>query len=120
MVQRQDIWTLIIKYYPGAIAAGVEPVATEGFENGPEHYHPHRIRFQHPPKREEFLDIVKWTPWMSVWDESLVPIIEEWPIPAAMHKRACVDLIEDGAKVGELIVERDHFWINDDTERPAA
>ena len=84
-------------------------MATEGFENGPEYYHPHKIRFQYPPKREEFLEIVKWTPWMSVWDETLVPTVmkTEWPIPAAMHKRAFIDLIEDGAKVGELIVERD-------------
>lgn len=120
MVTRQDTWTLIIRYYPGAIAAGVTPVATEGFENGPEYYHAHKIRFQHPPKRGEFLDIVKWTPWMSVWDETLVPTImkTQWPIPAHTKKRAYVDLVEDGAKVGELIVERDHFWINDYTERP--
>ena len=121
-MKRQDVWCLTIRYWPSAANAGVTPIPTYAFEEGPQFYRPHKIRFLYPPTYEDFLEVYGRTPWMSVWRDTLLPVLEktEWPIPPLTKKRVFVDLMEDGKQVGELTVDREYLWENNSTERPAS
>lgn len=96
-----DIWVLIIE-------RGITPLITE-------------ISFGEAPSRRDFLQVVRQTPWMSVWEEKLLPIIKKtkWPMPAGGYKRNEVDLVENSKKIGRLVIERRQVYKNQYNKRPA-
>jgi hypothetical protein len=120
-MKRHDIWCLTIRFWPRAAEADIAPVPTFGFEEGPQYYRPTSLRFDYPPTLGDFMEVYRRTPWMGVWRETLIPILQRlnWPIPAITKKRVTVDLVQDGKQVGELVVEREDLWENQYVERPA-
>jgi hypothetical protein len=83
-------------------------------DTNPAYYRPHDIDFDHPPSRADFLEIVQQTPWMSVWEKDLLPLVQrnDWPMIDGAHKGAHVDLMDEGRKVGELKVWRQECFVN--------
>jgi len=61
-MKRHDYWQLTIHFWPAATEAGVQPVKAIGFEDGPQFYRPDTIDFDHPPSRDEFLEVVQTIP----------------------------------------------------------
>jgi hypothetical protein len=114
-MKRVDYWTLTIHFWPTATEAGVKPVKTDGFQEGPQFYRPDSIDFDKPPSREEFLEVVQSVPWMGVWQDALLPLVatNPWPMIDCAHKAAHVDLCnEQGQVVGRLEVRRNQRWAN--------
>lgn len=108
-MKRHDYWTLTIHFWPAATEAGVQPVKANAYEDGPQFYRPDAIDFDHPPSREEFLEVTQAIPWMGVWQDTLLPIVASnpWPMIDMAHKAAHVDLKnEQGQIVGQLEVRR--------------
>ena len=96
-----DIWVLIIE-------RGATPLVTE-------------ISFGEAPSRRDFLQIVRQTPWMSVWEEKLLPIVKKtkWPMPAGGFKANEIDLVdESGKKIGRLRIERRQVYKNQYNKQP--
>ncbi|NLS97540.1 MAG: hypothetical protein GXX96_35825 [Planctomycetaceae bacterium] len=114
-MKRHDYWQLTVHFWPAATEAGVQPVKANGFEEGPQFYRPDTIDFDHPPSRDEFLAVVQTIPWMSVWQDTLLPVVANnpWPMIDFAHKAAHIDLKnEQGQIVGQLEVRRQERWAN--------
>jgi hypothetical protein len=114
-MKRTTYWRLTVSFWPSAAKAGVRPVISHGFEAGEQFYRPHDLDFEHPPSREEFLEIVSVVPWMQAAWHRLLPILVKnpWPMLDTAHKAATVDLKdEDGLCVGRLEVRREDRWLN--------
>jgi hypothetical protein len=114
-MKRHDYWQLTIHFWPAATEAGVQPVKANAFEDGPQFYRPDSIDFDHPPSRDEFLEVTQAIPWMSVWQDTLLPVVASnpWPMIDMAHKAAHVDLKnEQGQIVGQLEVRRQERWAN--------
>jgi hypothetical protein len=113
-VKRQDIWRLTVAYWPRATAAGLEPQVAVGFSEGAQFYRPHDIDFNQPPSREDFLAVVRQTPWMQVWQKDLLPVIDQnqWPTVLPGFKAAEVELKVLGKVVGKLRVRRQDLYVN--------
>ena len=123
-MRKQDYWRLTVSFWPRAAAARVEPTVMVGFPHDHDtnraYYRPHDIDFDHPPSRADFLEVVQQRPWMSVWQEDLLPLIErnDWPMIDYAHKGANVDLMDEGRKVGELKVLRQECFMNTPYQTP--
>lgn len=79
------------------------------------------ICFIHVPSKEDFLRVVKQTPWMVVWENELIPLIKKtkWPMVAAGYKRNEVELVQGKEVVGKITIERRQVYKNNYNERPA-
>lgn len=112
-----DDFRLTIHFWPRAAAASVRPQPFEGFtlDEDPALYRPHEIVFSHPPARDDFLAVVRQTPWMLTWGDDLMPLIANnaWPMVSPGYKAAHADLIDDkGRVVGRLDVSRSRRYCN--------
>jgi hypothetical protein len=108
-------WRLTIHFWPRAAEAGIQPVVSHGFEGGEQYYRPRSIDFEHPPSREEFIEIVNRVPWMQAAWHKLLPILAKnsWPMLDNCHKSATVDLHDEESRcVGRLEVCREERWMN--------
>ncbi len=108
-------WRLAIHFWPRATEAGVQPVVSHGFEDGEQFYCPRNIDFEHPPRREEFVEIVNRVPWMQAAWHGLLSVLAKnpWPMIDAVHKAATVDIQDtEGRCVGRLEVCREDRWLN--------
>lgn len=108
-------WRLTVAFWPEAVRAGVHPVKTCGYLEGPQYYRPRDIDFHRPPSREEFLQVVRQTPWMRVWEQDLLPVIagNDWPMIDPGHKASHVYLQDSsGRTVGQLDVTKQEFFQN--------
>ena len=78
------------------------------------------ISFAHAPSLEDFLQVVKQTPWMVVWEDELIPLSKkvQWPMPAGGYKRREVDLVDGKNHVGRLVIERRYVWKNQYNKQP--
>jgi hypothetical protein len=115
-MKQQDIWRLTIGYWPRAAEAGLLSCRAVSYrQDGPEFYWPHDLDFAHRPGRDDFLAVVRQTPWMQAWSKTLLPIIacHEWPVVGPCHKAAHVELKADGKVVGELRVYRQTLYLNE-------
>jgi hypothetical protein len=114
-MNRQDIWRLTVAFWPRATEAGLQPCLVVGFaEEGPQFYRPHDIDFACRPSHEDFLAVIRQTPWMQVWEAELLPVIARsaWPRVGPCHKAAHVELTAKGKVVGELRVHRQTLYLN--------
>lgn len=114
-MKREDYWRLTVAHWESAVEAGLRPVIAHGFPDGDQYYHPHDFDFQSPPSREDFLQVCRQLPWTSVWDDSLLPMIEknDWPMIDFCVKASYVDLKDDqGRTVGRLEVRRHNQYQN--------
>ena len=114
-MQKLDFWRLTIAYWPRATEAGLQPCVAVGYgEEGPQFYRPHDIDFANRPSREDFLAVVRQTPWMHVWEARLLPVISlnDWPVLGPYHKASHVELKANGKAVGELCVHRQTLYLN--------
>lgn len=116
-MQRTTYWRLTISFFQRAIEAGMQPRQVTDFPFGesPACYRPHTIDFRNPPSRQDFLDVVRQTPWMSVWEADLLPVVacNEWPMIDPAHKGATVELKDEkGRIVGRLEVWREERFDN--------
>jgi hypothetical protein len=115
-MEKLDFWRLTVAYWPKAAEAGLLPCPIKGFgDEGPQFYRPHNIDFANRPSREDFLAIVRRTPWMHVWEAALLPVIAQTDRPAVgpYHKAAHVELKANGKVVGQLRVHRQTLYLND-------
>jgi hypothetical protein len=114
-MKKLDFWRLTVAYWPKAADAGLQPCVAVGYgEEGAQFHRPHDIDFAKPPTREDFLAVVRQTPWMHVWETTLLPLLaqNDWPIVPACHKAAHVELTAHGKVVGELRVQRHCLYVN--------
>jgi len=104
-MNRVETWDLTIKYW-GDDTHEKESDAT--------------FTFSHPPTREDFLEVCKMTPWTSVWDAHLQPIItaHAWPIIQTGKKGSVIRLFSDGKEVGEVSVWKSYAYENNSYYRP--
>jgi hypothetical protein len=112
---KQDFWRLTIAFWPSAAEAGVDPcIATSFLQEGLQFYRPHDIDFAKPPSHEDFLAVVRQTPWMRGWEKDLLPVIakNEWPVVLPCHKAAQEELKAAGKVVGKLDVRRQTLYLN--------
>jgi hypothetical protein len=110
-------WRLTIHYWPRATEAGVRPQRSIGFsfDESPALYRAHELDFTRPPSREDFHAVVARTPWMTCWEETLLPVLalNHWPMITPGHKGASVDLKDaSGQVVGHLEVWRRDRYCN--------
>ena len=120
-LQERVFYSLTVKYWPKAAEQGVRPIECRGFSDDQGHYSPTVIEFGNPPSRADFLQIVRQTPWMHVWEDALVPVIaaNDWPMLDYAHKRSTVDLLDDQGRVcGELTVQKERFYQNQSVAVP--
>lgn len=108
---RYNFWILTVSFWPEAAEADVRPLVSLSFcDEGPAFYCPREIHFQNPPSRQEFLEVVKTTPWMAhFWNDTLLPVIaaNDWPMIDFMHDGSHVDLKDaKGQVVGQLDVSK--------------
>lgn len=113
---KRDFWQLEIAYWPAAVKAGVRPVKILGVvgSDNPAFYTTTCLDFSNPPSRAEFLEVVKQTSWMSVWEADLLPVIaaNPWPI-LGLKKRNDAKLMDSaGEVVGNLSVSRQTMYTN--------
>src|ERR1700722_741575 len=96
------------------MAAGLDPCIAAGFCEGPQFYRPHDIDFAQRPSREDFLAVVRQTPWMQVWEKDLLPVIakNDWPTVGPGYKAAEVELKAEDKGVGKLRVDRQDLYVN--------
>ncbi|MGC4033266.1 MAG: hypothetical protein QM754_16340 [Tepidisphaeraceae bacterium] len=117
-----DDWRLTIGYWPRAAAEGLRPHAAVGFGNDdPAEYRPHEFTFSNPPSREDFAAVVEQTPWMTTWQDDLLPLIarSQWPMISVGFKGASVDLTDaDDRCVGRIEVWRRSRYCNDRRQFP--
>lgn len=116
-MNRTDDWRLTVHYWPRATDAGVRPQLCTGFsfDDSPAPYRAHEVNFSNPPTREDFLAVVAQTPWMHVWEQTLLPVIEknQWPMIDPAHKGSSVELKDGGGRiVGKLEVWRQQRHCN--------
>jgi hypothetical protein len=114
-MEKLDFWRLTVAYWPRAAQADLQPCPTQRIgEEGPQFYRPLDIDFARPPTREDSLAVVRQTPWMHVWEATLLPVLaqSDWPIVPACHKAAKVGLNALGKVVGELRVRRHCLYVN--------
>jgi len=112
---KTSYWRLTIHFWPRAAEAGLQPAVSHGFESGEQFYRPRDIDFEHPPSREEFVEVVNRVPWMqAAWHRLLLILPQNlWPMIDNLHKAATVDLKdEEGRCVGRLDVWREERWMN--------
>lgn len=104
-MNRVETWDLTIKYW-GDDTHEKESDTT--------------FTFYHPPTREDFLAVCMMTPWTSVWNDTLHPIImaHDWPIIQTCKKGSHTVLFSNGKEVGELEVWRNYAYQNASYNRP--
>jgi hypothetical protein len=108
-------WRLTIHFWPQAVEAGVTPVHSHGFEEGPQYYHTRNVDFENAPSRQDFLDVVAQIPWMQrTWGRlSAIISVNPWPMLDYGHKSASVDLLDEhGREIGRLEVFKEERWQN--------
>lgn len=115
-MDRADFYELTIALWPHAVAAGLQPVKTEGFETGEQYCREHKFFFKHAPDRADWWELCRQTPWMSCFEnEPKRQIIQSnpWPLIMAGRARCDVDLLDkEGRKVGRISVDRVHRMRN--------
>ena len=112
---QEEFFSLTVAFWPHAVEAGVRPVKTDGFENGPQFYREHEFFFAHPPTRQDFWRLCAQTPWMSVFEENRKPLIDAnpWPLVGPGKKACDVDLKDSqGRIVGRLAVHKQSCCLN--------
>jgi hypothetical protein len=68
--------------------------------------------------REDFLEVVKETPWMHVWEETILPVIavNPWPmiqsVDKASHQKLFYEGKVGGLQIGHLHVSRHEIYDN--------
>lgn len=123
-LEKSDLWRLTVAYWPEASKAGVQPVIVQGYPREeewlPNYYHPTDIDFAHPPSRADFLQVVRQTPWMHVWESGLLPAVSRnpWPLMQLGNDGSSQDLWDfvegnpEKLRVGRLSVNRHHSYCN--------
>jgi hypothetical protein len=114
-MDRSEFYCLTVALWPHAVEAGVQPVKTDGFENGPQFYRPHEFHFANPPTRQDWWALCAQTPWMAVFREVDKPVIDAnpWPLVGPGMKSCGVELKNDrGQVVGRLSVRLQHCHLN--------
>lgn len=122
MTRLKYFWSLTIHYYPNAVKAGVKPISTSFGEfleddgKNPALYRPYEFYFESPPTRNEFLEVVRLTPWAShAWSNTLVPVIaiNPWPMLDWLNKSSSQNLIDsNNLLVGRINIHREEVHVN--------
>lgn len=121
------IWELQVHWYPEAAKAEVEPTdlgngarcdrceLAKGQFNDAAFYMSYSFWFANPPSREDFLAVMRRTPWAqhSYEKRGLLKIVADkkcpWPIIDSGHKAGWADIKDDqGSQLGKIDVRR-HF-----------
>ncbi len=118
-------WTLTIRFWPQATAAGVQPREVGMYDDvegkDPAAYQPTTLVFAHRPTRADFIEVVNQTPWMAAcwlkpkYEGTLLDVISknQWPLPSDHHKAAEVHLLDvNGKTVGLLEVRKKVVYSN--------
>ncbi len=113
LLSAATFWELQISYWPDAVVGGVNGFVPPN--EGKADHSAFEFYFQHPPTREDFLQVCRQLPWCSVWDQTLLPIVNnnDWPMMDMTRKASSVELKNaDGILVGTLRVTKQVAYEN--------
>ncbi len=117
-LRQENIWSLEVNFYPSAAKAGVHPVDNfvAGLANrdDPQYYRSHKFLFANTPTLEDFLLLCKRLAWTSVWDESLLKLVNKkmWGELPIGRKVYTIYVMEDDLKVGHIEIRREWIYVN--------